>query len=568
MGFGPQTSLDTLAGTDQVIRRIGVDQNISLVGAVTGNVYAARLLSLNSRLYRTGIPTSGIAACAVSICPLGANRMDVANWSALQPVGFPGTPINALVSCRLAPVAIKPEGIFAYNESALRWVNRTPAWERYPHARNGVGAFSLGDLLIVPMGDGGATVYDGYRIYPFDPHVPSSTPNEHTTTSMFMSMGTLKHNIAGATAVSDGAYASAKAISAGSSQYFYVGAADKSAEVRDGSLTTTAVLAAGNTVYVGWIRPFVGIHLGLTAVNSTAGTLTVVVSTGAGTWSAAIAHADFTQKPNATTLGQSGGIILKADPVSGSAWIQSSVNSVTAYWMRITGIPGAATIANCQIIPWAPSIDYTNYPLDGLDRAGALPHILLGDVTRQGDPIWHDLVTIPEPDAIGAVVYGNIGGTNLNRYRALVGVGRFAIWRLDVAPDDHAGTLQHPFLNEVGLYEASALVPVPGKLCRVLEVRLLGTEFDPNLPLRLYYTWDYGKPWNRAPGAMTSSPGKFKIKSNQRGYLFRWAVGWKQSADTAIATQPAITGVEADFEALEDVLDSSPERSMQAQPRF
>src|SRR3989304_209744 len=243
------------------MKRFPVTQVLS--AAMTG-VKAYKLLSLNSRLYRTVVPTGGIAACGVSMCPIGADRTVLANWSAPMYVGYAHTNINALIGVRNAPVAIKPEGIFAYNESAMRWVNFLPAWTRFPHALNGVGAFSLGDLAVIPCGDGGSFLFDGYRVPPFDPRGDESFPNQETPPIAFSAMGTLRYDVVAVTMVDDMAYASTRAVSGGSSMRAYDGVTEFSDVVRDGDLATYYTFTpAGNTMYVGWDKPFTAISFGL-----------------------------------------------------------------------------------------------------------------------------------------------------------------------------------------------------------------------------------------------------------------------------------------------------------------
>ncbi|KKL11154.1 hypothetical protein LCGC14_2548650, partial [marine sediment metagenome] len=162
--------------------------------AVTPTVLADKLLSLNGKAYRTITPSSGTANCQVSTLGIGVDPFNNPSlWSAGVTVGFAGTSINALVAIRQAPVAIKPEGVFGYSEAVDRWINYTPSWEKFQHDDNGKGAFSLGDLLIIPMGDGGMVMFDGFNVRPYDPVSLESTPNEHTTRAQIDSIGTTRH---------------------------------------------------------------------------------------------------------------------------------------------------------------------------------------------------------------------------------------------------------------------------------------------------------------------------------------------------------------------------------------
>ena len=119
------------------------------------------------------------------------------------------------------------------------------------------------------------------------------------------------------------------------------------------------------------------------------------------------------------------------------------------------------------------------------------------------------------------------------------------------------------------LIEGQSVLPAPGKIVRLREIRIVGQEFDPNIPGRFYYTWDWGKPWSRGI-VVNQTPAVASIRDDQRGYRFRWCWGWTDATAAAGRTsQPAVTGIEADFEVLEDAaLDSIQERSVQTLPRF
>jgi hypothetical protein len=580
-GFG---GVATGGNTSPNIAAMGHNQ--ALRGAPP-TIKADLLYSLKGTLYRTLTPTTLTEItgnnCQVSLCPFGSDPFTASNWQAGQVVGFATTHINALSSVRGGIVAIKPEGVFGYQQSIDRWVNYAPAWERFLNLKNGIGAFSLGDILVIPMGDGGAVTFDGYNVRPFDPVSLKATPNLHTTAGSFSftnnergALGTTKYWMLGATP------SMSKAIYAGSDLRFKFEISssftDKSSEVRDANLTTGADINqigdSSDHIYIGWSRPFVGIHFatGLgalgTAVNTQARTMTMAVES-AGGWQT-VTHRDFTEL-GGDPLGQSShNMIMTQDPVEALGWIKTTVDSVEAYWVRLTfnGQLDQVTWANCRILPWYPSIDPTNYPLDGLDRAGALPHILMATPpTAEGDPIWHDMGSLPTPDEIGAVLQCNVGGSNLNQSRQIVAIGRTNIYRIDLAMGDHPETETAPFINDYGLTEFPSIIPAPGKVVRLLKLRIHGTEFDQNLTWRFYYTWDYGKRWSQGP-KFTHAPAKYSFNptNEDRGTRFRWAIGATQSSVAARLTQPAVTRIEADFEILGDELDTVQERELAPAP--
>lgn len=547
----------------------------------SADVYAHLLLSLNGKAYRTITPASGFANCQVSVCPYGSDRFTVSNWGAGTTVGFAGTDINALVAVRNAAVAVKPEGIFAYNQSLDQWVNYTPAWRRFPHLNNGKNSFFLGDALVVPMGEGGAVIFDGNNVRPFDPGGLLATPNAATTVSQFTAVGAMRHWMVGATQ----APGNSKLISAGTSlQFKYtvddIAYTDGAANARDLDLTTAVTLPqnAALKVYIGWSRPFTAVHFATDDPNTTARTMTVKVGTAAGVYTSVGAKntgfRDFTELAGAP-LGQTGNIVLMVDPVASTGWIQTTIDGVTAYWMELSfsgAFDSTVSWLTCQLTPWQPSLDNTNFPLDGLDRSGNFPHLLYG---RAGDngAIWHDMFTLTEPDEIGQVIFSDVGGSSLNHSRNLIAIGRFAVWVAVIAADDRPGMEQAPFLHNVGLIEAPAFVPAPGKVVRLKAVRINGREFDPTvLSAHFYYAFDYGKRWSRFGGKVMRFPeqleGHDQTKS-VKGVRFRWAFGFFQSAASAVLTAPVVDSIDADFEVVTGATyRDTGERHLQTQPRI
>lgn len=566
--------------TGAKIRRMDRAQAVT----TSADVYAHLLLSLNGKAYRSITPASGFANCQVSVCPYGSSRFVVSAWGTATTVGFAGTDINVLVAVRNAVVAVKPEGIFAYNQALDQWVNYTPAWRRFPHVNNGKGAFFLGDALVVPMGDGGAVVFDGNNVRPFDPGGLLATPNAHTTVSQFTAIGAMRHWMVGATQ----APGNAKLISAGSSLRFKytvddVNYTDASANVRDLDLTTGPTLPsnAALKVYIGWDRPFTAVHFATGDANTTARTMTVKVGTVAGspgTYTTVGAKntgfRDFTELAGAP-MGQTGNIVLMVDPVASIGWVKTTIDGVEAYWMELSwsgAFDSTITWLNCQITPWHPSVDNTNFPLDGLDKSGNFPHLLYG---RMGDngPLWHDMVSLTEPDEIGQVIFADVGGTNLNHSRNLVAIGRFAVWTFCVPADDRPGIEQAPFLHNVGLIEAPSFEPAPGKVVRLKAVRINGREFDTTaFGGFFYYAYDYGKRWSRFGAKVKRLPEELEAHNqtnSAKGVRFRWAFGFAQSAAGATLTSPVVDDIEADFEVVAGArLRDTGERYLQSQPRI
>lgn len=566
-------------GSAQNIVRMNLAQAFTLD---TSGVKAGLLLSLNGDAYRTEIPTGGTVHSQVSKCPRGADRFDETAWGDGVTVGFAGTQINTLTSIRNAPVAIKPEGVFAFNAGVNRWVNYTPSWRSMLHLQNGLGAYHIGDVLIIPMGDGSTMMFDGNSVRPFDPGGPMATPNRHTTRDNFSSgaMCAMRHWLIGVTGPN------AKIISAGSSleARFYddslAAYTDGSANVRDNDLTTElafTIAEAADALYIGWHRPFTSMELSMGTGNNNVATPTVAIGTVEGTpptftsiGAKNTGFRDFTELAGAP-LGQSGMIALMVDPVE-AGWVPTTINGSLLYWVRISfsAALDAITILNLKITPWYPSIDATNFPLDGLDRSGILPHLMYGRVGTNGQPWFHDIGSLPEPDHISQALFANVGGTNVNHPRRVLMIGRFAVWAIDVADNDRPGTEAEPFLNSVGLIESTSFIPIPGKVVRLHKVRINGHEFDPDVATFFYYAWEWGHPWSRASGQVTTVPAVInRFSKEDRGNRFRWAWGFTTSdVNVAKPTIPIVTDIEVDFEVLPDSPDSLVERPMQDEPRF
>lgn len=545
-------------------------------GTVTtsSDVRAGLLLSLNGKAYRTIFPNPGYATCQVSVCPYGSDRFTAANWGNAQTVGYASTSINVLTAVRQAPVAIKPEGIYAYNAGLDQWVSYTPSWRQFIHLDNGKGAFFLGDTLVVPMGDGGAFIFDGNNARPFDPGGLLATPNVHTTRPSLSATAALRHWLVGATK------AGAKQIFAGTSLRFLteISAAtfvDGSSSVRDADLTSKVTFTAttSSKIWVGWDRPFTTIKFDNDVANTNASVLTAKIGQSGGGY-ASISVRDFTALAGAS-LGQAGFIIMQADPVI-AGWVKTTVNGISAYWVQLTfsaNLSAGVTWLNCLISPWYPSVDPTNFPLDGLDRSGALPHLIFGRAEQSAQsPIWHDMASLSEPDDIGVVLMANIGGTSLNYGRNVIAIGRFGIWRLDTAGDDRPGTTPAPFLNNVGLLEGSSQPIEEGYTARLKEIIIEGHEMDPALVGRFYYSWDYGRPWVRIGPKFTRFPAVLRPDSTRmdsKGHRIRWAVGFSQASAAACLSQPVVTRIKANLELRPQRIDDTPDRPLDSTlPRF
>jgi hypothetical protein len=546
------------ASTAQKIRRM------NLGGTVTAStdVVAGLMLSLNGKAYRTIVPAGGTAACQVSVCPYGSDRMVAANWGAGTTVGFAGTNINALVAVRNAPVCVKPEGIFAYNSALDQWVNYTPGWRQYMHLQNGIGSFFLGDQLVVPMGDGGAVIFDGNNVRPFDPGGLLATPNEHTTIPEFTATGAMRHWIVGTTAP----FPFAKALSFRSSAkvlYTTDGSTytDVSNDLTDLDLTTGFTVPSNSAlrVYIGNDVPFVGFHFATSSPNTNANTMAVNVWTGSS-WTS-VSVRDFTRLGGAS-FGQTENVIMLQDPLL-LGWQKNTINGITKYWIEVswsTALSASTTWLTVKLLPLPRNsmIDSDNFPDDALDRAGAMPHILYGRVGEGGESIWHDMGSLPEPDRIGQVIFGDFGGNGTQHSRNLALLGRFGLWIMEQPANDRPGSEQWPILHSHGLIEGPQISPVPGAILRLSRVVINGFGLAPDeFDLFFYYQWDWGKEWSRMGSRLKRFPEiLYNPYPGSVGTNFRWAIGWKAVSGAGMKpSAPVITGIDAEFEVVTDRVD-------------
>ncbi|KKK98878.1 hypothetical protein LCGC14_2638340, partial [marine sediment metagenome] len=328
-------------------------------------------------------------------------------------------------------------------------------------------------------------------------------------------------------------------------------------------------------IWIGWHRPFCAIRLeGLDVgtANSQAVTMSLKVLDGAAGLKT-VQHTDFTQAATGVPLGQDGEIVMLEDPFTftGNPWAEDTVNGVKQFWARLSfsgSLTASITIDTSYILPWYPSVDNTNgsaFPLDGLDKSGCFPHIFFGRSGPQGQqtPLWHDMFSLSSPDKIGPIVLTNIGVGPTNNRREILLFGQQNVWRISLAADDRPGTEAQPFLNDVGLIEFPGFSPSEGKICRLIGVKINGHSFDPDLVGRFYYTWDHGKPWTRAGPTVLHAPAEGLARGDNRGSVFRWAFGWKQSSTGDQSAMPVVNTIDAEFEVLGAPLDSVVERAVQ-----
>ena len=538
------------------LRRMTIGQAITSSSPI---VEADKLLSLNGYAYRSITPLGGSANCQISVCPPGSDRFTSSNWGAGVVVGIPSTSTNAIIGVRQAAVAIKPEGIYGYSQSLDEWVAYA-SWAGFAHTDNGKGARSFGDLALIPMGDGGLVLFDGYTARSADPISVSggATPSVHTTPIKIATVGATRHWAVAVTGID------AKVVVPDDLVFLVESPSstftDYSTDVKSSSYNTTADIstigdAAARYIWIGSAFPFSAIKYTGQAGQYSTTQRTLEVSVGWADGSYALTQTyDFTDFGGNGTFGQDGIIMFRQDPIEQGDWVPTTVNGQLLYWARlaVTGSLSTATRWTfCQVAPRYPSVDYSRFPLDSPDRSGLLPHILLGDIASlQSDtPIWHDFATL-ESDAIGALLVSSPGGTNSASNRNLYAFGRRAIHKIELGPDKLTSDVSGaPVINGNGLYEAGAIRITDKSDARLVSLYVDGFGFERASadPFNFYYSWDDGEPWNVIHmGSGAIPPITVRRNDLSGGRMFRWAIGW-QGTSGILTSQAVITKVEATF---------------------
>ena len=583
-------------GNGGTMERQAIDGSVSTSGA-GANFEHDKLASISGALYGSSRPTGGTRWTSVQFVPFGSNPFTSGNWSAVTRVGSPQHDINNIIEVRGVPVVLKPEGIFTYNRSLNQWENMLPAWEANPHPDNGRAAVSLGPYAVISMGQGGCLRFDGYTVQDVSPYL-DAVPDIDTTSQKISAMGVYGGEIIAVTSVSHGQYGGSgskeshvfggglpfnqKALAVGNDTTegvrFWrttdneVTFTNGATNAGDESLATVVSLNSQDTAANGdyfvighrypWRACIIEFDIGATAVNTAAATLTAEYWNGSA-WTS-IAIQDYTLHFNGTTsatLGQSGTIVLTDNPTDWAARTYGTGGTDTAagyFYIRFSvsaALSATVSVANVRFIPWRPAIDTTNHAIDGQDRSGVLPHILIGKPDGEGIT-WHDMGSLGAVDEIGSIMVGHIGGNLGSHARKIVCFGRRQIYLYHISESN-----MWPFLSARGLYESGAFNPLDGRMVALQEVSVRGRDFDGVGNLIFYYRYDPHERWS-AVSLGARPPCVSRVSSGSRGTAFQWAIGYVMS-DTSnphAQRRPIITGIEATFLALPTPADQTPQR--------
>ncbi len=609
------------------LQRFTIDQVIDI--SVTGDIERDKLASINGYLYGSadtqGVGQTGdrqVFAGITFVAP-GFDPMAEANWAAIVNVGFPSTDIMAIVRVQSVACVVKPEGIFVQSRDTGLWENRMPAWEKYPHADNGRGSFTLGAAAVIPVARGGALIFDGYTIRDFSPFDKLATPNHDTTQQTISCMGMSPTGLLAVTTVNRGVAegtgsryrhgqintqmvnskltrggggdddgSNVKGVRVLKSVDSGANFTDYTTEAGDGDLLTTVnissldTLANGDFVIVGHPRPFQGTMWygrgGNTNYNVNTSAMAAHIWNGSS-W-VAITIKDFTARDwgSATGDGQAahgktGLVIFTQDPVV-LGWQAASVDDIYSvsedsqqnFYVRYTfsaALDSTTHITAVELLPYRPSIDPTNFPEDALDRAGCYPHLLWGEPAEEGTAVWHDLgalmTTITGVDEIGVLLYAEVGGAKGNSTNKLCAFGRRNVYMLE---DFDPTNYNWPFVSPSGLQEWGAIRPGGGKVAVLREVRLEFRDADALSNMFFYYRYSEQEKWSKQTFSARGTHATVNIRDDRGGVDFSWALGYLMAEDT-VARQPKMVHCEADFEILPIEPDRMSQRPIPQIPR-
>ena len=538
---------------DFTIRR----RNLAGTWTAAATVNGQKLLSLNNDLYITARPPAGptgTAFCAVGKIGAGTDPASAAQPS-MTVVGLPSTSINNLAAHGdgIAVMALKPEGIFAYDRALALWrpLGRIPY-----HEDNGKVFWYEDSDLCVALGSGGAVRVRGTQLVAWDLIPLHATPDVQTTTQVIAAATQVRNW--GALVTQIGAKRGRSGGNRGVGSQVVdclkttdgVTYADYSTQVSDGDPTTVAPLgalpAANAWVLVGHPQPFYGVRLDLGAKNANVATLKAEY--WAGAWTDGSVQ-DLTASGTGATLARDGWAVLATDPVAGG-WVPTSFGGKSRYWLRLSvsaPLSASVDVTGIDLMPWRPGVPSAiGWALrDSQDRAGVRPHLLLSRLDEAGRHVVHDMGDLGGPDEIGAMLYAKAGGILANDDRRLVLLGKRVLTGIAMPPADRPQVEPWPLFGLNGLMEFSAIDLPAGSEVAAFVVE--GNEWNGPSGELHYRFDDRGQAWSRA-GAWTALPATIPLPPGQSGTICRVLVCWQGGpggADEYATVRARVTRVQA-----------------------
>lgn len=352
----------------------------------------------------------------ISKCPTASEPFTIGNWGSAIVVGTSDAWIRQISAIGAAPIVFKEDGIWAYDETNARFELQYPIYrsdKHFPFVReDGQGGLytALANGTIIHIARFGSIT----SIFPLSGKFPGRDTPRGPIMDMAIDGETLY-------ALMDGRYrfSQPSGLKVLKTVDNFSTFTDYSTETKDQDYSTTAdvslldTLANGDALLIGFDDRFLAMEIFVRLSNSLTASLSVAMSTGAGTWSSALTVYDGTSlisSGNTITIGNGGASVVSLAMQSLSTWAKATYNSSSKYWLRLTvsgALDAATNLSEIRILPQraAPAFTTTNNDTaETWEASGMFPKVLVGK--RLGDAIiWDDVLTIPDVTRASRIAY-------------------------------------------------------------------------------------------------------------------------------------------------------------------
>jgi hypothetical protein len=446
----------------------GTPNQASGLFSENGNLWAVLTNGYQVRMWPAGTdPKSGTAAVAVDVGDAS---------STINGAGLLGQSVV---------VFVKPDGIYLYDRDLNRFENLWKGLDENAHPDTGKGTYTWGNNVVIPLGWGGAVLLTpDLQLIPCSPLPHEALPSHRTPgRSRILAM------------VSDAEYlyASVEPFTQRTTQpamYVRTTTDDAAFNNRDSvssddDLATVFALVADlgalpGTLYIGSSSRLGGLWFDLS--TPLLGTYSVQYWDG-DSWETLTVD-DYTQLASvAGGLSKTGAIVPTARIPTN--WATTTVNSQSAYWLRIVvtlAAGGTANIREVRLLPDIAPLDGTNVSLSGYHDAGLRTEILRGYL-EGGRMVWEPIIS--HAGHVGqALVLSRLKAAGGGR--TLYALGPLAATRFPLGNRGNPAEEQYP--SCVNGFASLLTLPyddriaedkeAPTLLKQVRYVRVYGREFD------------------------------------------------------------------------------------------
>lgn len=445
-----------------------------------GNLWAVLSNGYQLRKWPAGVsPVSGVAGAAIDV---GTSAFSI------NGIGLLG---------RSTLVCVKPDGIYLYDDIKNKFENIWPGLAQMVHPDTGVGVYTWGNEVYVPLGWGGLVrVLPGPQLQDVSPlkraRARADTPGRQRITAM----------------VADGRYLYAalepftQRIGQGGVPSLYVQTLDslgvfrnRTSEATDEDPSTgfsDFTQGTNNELYVGVtdranLRAF-----WLQISGATSGAPLSLTYWNGSTWTV-ISFADYTN-----SLMQTGAIVPNA-PVP-SDWAQTNVNGVTAYWLKlVVGIFSNVFIEEVRAIPEGAPLPGVEVTGSDDDLVGVRLHLIRAQPIG-GELLWKDIASIEGNDA-GALVLSQVKASQ--QARSLYVLGTQGAHRMAIGQSGNPAEEAYP--NCVNAFSSLLRLPAvdfieegeraPSVIKQIAAVKLFGEDVEVGQDrIQVFVSYDHRPP--------------------------------------------------------------------------